>query len=94
MVWYSQHAIAFAMYMPAAVAGALMPSMVFPLDHRGALMGTALLLGGFAALMTAVGLGSGFLLALWACAAILATPTQPKVIFVAVRKVAAVRLHP
>jgi hypothetical protein len=79
MVWYSQHAIAFAMYIPAAVAGALIPSMLFHLEHRAALMGTALLLGGGAAVMTAVGLGSGFLLALWSCAAILAAPSQPKV---------------
>ena len=79
MVWYSQHAIAFAMYVPAAVAGALTPYLLSPLEHRAALMGTALLLSGSAALMTAAGFGSGFLLAMWAGAAIIACPSQPKV---------------
>ena len=79
MVWYSQHAVAFAMYIPAAVAGALMPFLLTPLEHRAALMGTALVLSGSAALLTAAGLGSGFLLAMWAGAAIIACPNQPKV---------------
>ncbi len=67
------------MYIPAALAGALTPFLFNPLEHRAALMGTALVLSGSAALLTAAGLGSGFLLAMWAGAAIIACPTQPKV---------------
>ena len=79
MVWYSQHTIAFAMYVPAAVAGALTPFLFTPVEHRAALMGTATVLSASAALMTAAGLGSGFLLAMWAGAAVIACPAQPKV---------------
>ena len=55
MVWYSQHGLGFAMAMPAAVAGALLPYLASSLQLRDALLGAALLLSGIASFMTSAG---------------------------------------
>ena len=66
MVWYAQHFVAFAMYVPAAAAGALIPYTWGSVQLADALRGVSLLLGILAAVSTSFGLGSGFLPAIWA----------------------------
>lgn len=56
MVWYSRHALGFAMYLPSGVAGALLPYLMSNLTARDALLGAALLLGSIASLLTSAGL--------------------------------------
>ena len=79
MVWYSRHSLGFAIFVPMAVAGALLPHLVSSLQPRNALLGVALLLGGMASVMTSFGMGSSFLPALWALSSIVAAPSPGRV---------------
>lgn len=82
MVWYAHHSLAFLMYVPVSLCALLavqswgQAALHVRLDN--ALLGMAALLGGLAAVMTSLKLGSAFLLAAWAMAALLGMPTIGK----------------
>lgn len=77
LVWYAHHGVGFAMYIPCSAAGALVPYLLASeLAARDALLGLALLFGGMASLLTSCGLGSSFLLAMWALSACVGAPRR------------------
>ena len=117
MVWYSDHWLAFLMYVPAALAGLLATQVgglltnrfsaaqslhhctcqpvshsacpgpvvqaagckVLRLDLSNSLLGMALVMGSLASLLTSLQLGSAFLFAAWAAAALLGMPAAGRV---------------
>lgn len=73
MAWFGQPSLAYAMCVPAALAGILLP-YAFPLKpaHQPSLVhGMALAHAALAALMSLYGLKSAYAFALWAVAGIL-----------------------
>ena len=73
IAWFGRPLLAYAMYLPAAVAGALLPYAAVPKPSQQAAVthGAALAHAALAALMSAAGLKSGFALALWALTGVL-----------------------
>lgn len=76
MAWYGRPAVAYAIYLPAAAAGLLLPYALLPVaSPRGAKrgtsaagrsMGTALLFALLCSGLTSIGMHSSFFWALWA----------------------------
>lgn len=65
---------AYALYIPVALAGALLPYALVPrAQPRWVLLGCAVQMGVIAELLTAAGLGAGYAMAAWALAAVLAS---------------------
>lgn len=80
MAWVGHSAAAYALYIPTALAGALMPYALVPdAQPRAVLLGFAVLMGILAELLTGAGLGAGYVLAAWALAAIVACLFAAKV---------------
>ncbi|CAL8467649.1 g7187 [Coccomyxa elongata] len=74
MAWVGHSAAAYALYIPMALAGAVMPYALVPdAQPRPVLLGFAVLMGTLAELLTGAGLGAGYVLAAWAMAAIIAS---------------------
>ena len=84
MLWFGKYAITVGMHVPLGVAGAMLPyccrSKFGCRRAHAQLHGWTVGMGAVAALMTFAGLGTGFVLALWAgaCAVLLLLP-QAKV---------------
>ncbi len=67
-------AAAYALYMPLALAGALLPYGLAPnAQPKWVLLGFAVHMGVLAELLTTAGLGAGYALTAWALAAIFAS---------------------
>jgi hypothetical protein len=72
MAWYGRPLVAYALYLPAAAAGLLLPYTLLPASaQRGAgaagrSAGTALLFAAVCSLLTSIGMHSSFFYALWA----------------------------
>lgn len=93
--WYSNHKLAFLMYIPAAIAGLLIPYVVFGSSTSSAMrnsdselsqararsLGCALLFSLFASALTSVGMHSGYLFVAWALGSILAAVLTPSAAF-------------
>ena len=73
IAWFGRPLLAYAMYLPAAVAGALLPyaAITKPSQQAAITHGAAIAHAALAALMSAAGLRSGFALALWALTGVL-----------------------
>ena len=80
-MWYGRPALAYAIYLPAAAAGLLLPYALLPAPAaggplspavRGRSLGSALFFALFASLLTSIGMHSAFLFVLWAAAALVA----------------------
>ena len=73
IAWFGRPLLAYAMYLPAAVAGALLPyaAITKPSQQAAITHGAAIAHAALAALMSAAGLKSGFALALWALTGVL-----------------------
>ena len=73
IAWFGRPLLAYAMYLPAAVAGALLPYTAVPKPSQQAAIthGAAIAHAALAALMSAAGLKSSFALALWALTGVL-----------------------
>ncbi len=71
MMWAGRPLVAYALYMPAAVAGVLLPHMVAGrMRPQHFLWGFALFSGALAELLSWGGLGLAYTLALWAMCAL------------------------
>ncbi len=80
MAWVGHSAAAYALYVPMALAGALMPYALVPDAQPGpVLLGFAVLMGTLSELLSGAGLGAGYVLAAWAMAAIIASLFLAKV---------------
>ena len=91
MAWAGHSWAAYAQYMPFALAGLLLPFLVGTetgRQPRWALAGFSAAWGALAEILTQAGMGSGYVLALWAAAAQLACLLLP-----AVRRFASAPLH-
>jgi hypothetical protein len=89
--WYSNHKLAFVMYIPAAIAGLLIPFAVFGSSTSSAVsnntselslacarsLGCALLFSLFASALTSIGMHSAYLFVAWALGSILAAVLTP-----------------
>lgn len=74
MAWYGRPAVAYAIYLPAAAAGLLLPHLLAPPRPGGATplgrsLGTALLFALICSGLTSVGMHSSFFYAIWAAGA-------------------------
>ena len=72
IAWFGRPVLAFAMYLPAALAGVLLPYALSsrPPHQAAGIHGSALANAALAALMSLFGLKSGFAFALWAMAGV------------------------
>lgn len=79
-MWAGQAWVAYVQYMPFAVAGGLLPHLcMLGAGPQWALAGFSAAAGAIAVALTSAGLGSGYLLAVWALAAQLACILLPLV---------------
>lgn len=75
MVWYGEPWVLCGLYIPAALAGALVPYALLPrftAQPSTTVAGTCLLNAVLASIVTLAGAQSGFLFAFWAWAGLLA----------------------
>lgn len=75
MVWYGEPWVLCALYIPAALAGALMPYALLPrftAQPSTTVAGSCLLNAMLASVVTISGAQSGFLFAFWAWAGLIA----------------------
>ena len=72
IAWFGRPILAFAMYLPAALAGLLLPYAFGsrPPHQAAGIHGSALAHAALAAVMSLFGLKSGFAFALWAVAGV------------------------
>ena len=79
-MWAGQVWVAYIQYMPFAVAGGLLPHLcMHSAGPQWALAGFSAAAGTLAVALTSAGLGSGYLLAVWALSAQLACLLLPLV---------------
>ena len=73
IAWFGRPVLAYAMYLPIAVAGALLPYAFIskPSQQAAITHGAAIAHAALAALMSLAGLKSGFAFALWALTGVL-----------------------
>ena len=73
IAWFGRPLLAYVMYLPTALAGALLPYALVakPGQQAGITHGAAIAHAALAALMSLAGLKSGFALALWALTGVL-----------------------
>ena len=75
MVWYGEPWVLCALYIPAALAGALLPYALLPrftAQPSSTVAGSCLLNSILASIVTLAGAQSGFLFAFWAWAGLIA----------------------
>lgn len=80
MAWIGHSAAAYAMYMPVALAGMMLPySLVPEARPRQVLLGFAVLTGALSEVITSAGLGAGYAMAAWAVAALMVSAIESEV---------------
>ena len=72
MAWYGHDALPFAMLVPAAAAGLLLPYIGRRVDPKLAALGNIIAFSGLASLLTQAGLGMSVLGTIWALAGLFA----------------------
>jgi hypothetical protein len=80
LAWFGNFALPYAMYVPAALAGAWSAYLPSERDPVQATLGQALLSGALSCVLTlTLGLGSGFIFAFWSGAALFCSWLAPLV---------------